>query len=214
MEDEIEMSLEEFRAWFGEKVKKNKLVSSEVLEKLGVLQSMLERRTKQAGHLLRLFDSVSKCEAVVKKQYSMLGWEYRGVDADNVTTSSENTVPVSPTTNGVTSPLPKQHDSEHLHEASGKNNSIKVRREPVVVMKRLSACQIRSLRRRKPVIRQSVEASSMDSDSDVHWQPSEDSSDCAKQEEEIKSKEEEAFSESLKYWSQKQRKRNSNTSSR
>lgn len=54
-EEEIEMSLEEFRAWFGEKVKTNKLVSSDVLGKLGLLQSVLERRTKQAGHLLRLF---------------------------------------------------------------------------------------------------------------------------------------------------------------
>lgn len=33
--------------------------------------------------LLMSFRSVAACEAVVKKQYSLLGWEYREIDSDD-----------------------------------------------------------------------------------------------------------------------------------
>lgn len=33
--------------------------------------------------LLMSFRSVAACEAIVKKQYSLLGWEYRDTDSDD-----------------------------------------------------------------------------------------------------------------------------------
>ncbi|XP_034401800.1 putative GPI-anchored protein pfl2 isoform X2 [Cyclopterus lumpus] len=173
--DEIEMSPEELQVWFGEKVKTNKLMSSDVLEKFNLLQSLLERREKQAGHLLRLYKSVSKCEVVVKKQYSSLGWEYRGTDSDDDNiTGCGNTVPNSPTPNGLTSLLPKRHDSENIHGIKGKNNSISRKGEPVVVLTRLSAYEIRMLCHRMPENHDNEEESSINSD--MQWQPQEDSS--------------------------------------
>ncbi|XP_068566725.1 histone-lysine N-methyltransferase SETDB1-B-like [Cebidichthys violaceus] len=167
--DEIEMSTEELQMWIREKVKKNNLMSSDVQEKCNLLQSLLERREKQADHLLRLCQSVSACEAMVKKHYSMLGWEYRDTDSDDDvnTTGCGNTVPSS--TNGLTSLLPK------LHGEKGKKSSISLKREPVVVLTRLSAHEIRSIRPQMPENHNSEEESSNYSDSE--WEPNEDSSD-------------------------------------
>ncbi|XP_068432137.1 histone-lysine N-methyltransferase SETDB1-B-like isoform X2 [Clinocottus analis] len=177
--DEIEMSTEELHAWIEEKVKTNKLMSSDVLMKCSLLESLLERRKKQAGHLRRLCSAVLTCEAVVKKQYSMMGWEYRDTDSDGDTIKGcGNSVTSSPTTNGLTSPLPKRHDRENLNGVEGKKNSISRKGEPVVVLTRLSANEIRSLCPWMSLHHSNVKISetSIGSDSDMQWEPEEDSS--------------------------------------
>lgn len=50
----MEMSEEELQKWIRENVKKNKLISAGVLEQCNLLQSLLEKREKQAAHLLKL----------------------------------------------------------------------------------------------------------------------------------------------------------------
>ncbi|XP_029298334.1 histone-lysine N-methyltransferase SETDB1-A-like isoform X2 [Cottoperca gobio] len=170
--DEMEMSKEELQKWIKENVKKNKLISSDVQEKCILLQSQLEWREKQAADLLKLCKSVSTCEAIVKKQYSLLGWEYRDTDSDdddNIT-SCGNTSPSSSHANGPTPLSPKLPDSNTLHTNNDK-------REPVVVLTRLSACQIRSLSSCRPQNRHSEDESSNYSDSDKQWEPQGDSSD-------------------------------------
>ncbi|XP_028453187.1 histone-lysine N-methyltransferase SETDB1-A [Perca flavescens] len=140
--DEMEMSEEELQKWIRGKVKKNKLISSDVLEKYKLLQSLLERREKQAAHFLKLCESVSACEAIVRKQYSLLGWEYRDTDSDedDNTTGSGNAIP-SPTPQ-----LPKLQDNRNLQRENGKKSYISLKREPVVVLTKLSMSQISSLR--------------------------------------------------------------------
>ncbi|XP_045913702.1 histone-lysine N-methyltransferase SETDB1-A [Micropterus dolomieu] len=156
-ENEMEMSKEELRKWIREKVKKNTLISTAVLEKCNLLQSLLERKEKQAAHLMTLFESVAACEAIVKKQYSFLGWEYRETDSDdddNIT--GHGNTPPSPcefvhaqalcpsTTNGPTRLLPKLQDSENLNRDNGKNASVCLKKL-VVVLTRLSTSKIKSL---------------------------------------------------------------------
>lgn len=51
--NELEMTKEELQDWIRQNVKKNKQIA-EVLEKCRLLQSLLERRERQAAHLLRL----------------------------------------------------------------------------------------------------------------------------------------------------------------
>ncbi|XP_031722374.1 histone-lysine N-methyltransferase SETDB1-A-like [Anarrhichthys ocellatus] len=171
--DEIEMSTEELQMWIREKVKKNNLMSSGVQEKCNLLQSLLDRREKQSDHLQRLYQSVSACEAIVKKQYSLLGWKYRDTDSDDDdnTKGCGNAVPSPPATNGLTSLLPK------LHGEKGKNSSISLKREPVVVLTRLSTHEIQSICPRTPENHDSEEESSNYSDCDMQWEPDDDSSD-------------------------------------
>lgn len=148
-------------------------MSSGVQEKCSLLQSLLERREKQSDHLQRLYQSVSACEAMVKKQYSLLGWEYRDTDSDDDdnTTGCGNAVPSPPTTNGLHSLLPKLHGEE------GTNSSIGLKREPVVVLTRLSTHEIQSTCPLTPENHDSEEESSNYSDYDLPWEPSDDSSD-------------------------------------
>ncbi|XP_054462343.1 histone-lysine N-methyltransferase SETDB1-B-like [Anoplopoma fimbria] len=173
--NEIEMSTVELKKWIREKVKKTNLTSSDVLEKFNLLQSLLKRKEEQAAHLLRLCQSVSACEAIVKKQYSLLGWEYRDTDSDDEhnITGCGNTVPSSPTTNGLTSSLAKLHDSDNLHGINGKQCYISLKREPVVVLTRLSTYKIRSFCSPTP-----ENHNRENSDSDKQWEPEVGSSDA------------------------------------
>lgn len=63
---------------------------------LGMFQTVIEHSTTFPGLLsvlavlckcslilLMFFRSVAACEAVVKKQYALLGWEYRDTDSDD-----------------------------------------------------------------------------------------------------------------------------------
>lgn len=50
----MEMSKDELQRWIRERVKKNRWISTDVLVTCNLLQSLLERREKQAAHLLKL----------------------------------------------------------------------------------------------------------------------------------------------------------------
>ncbi|XP_070840694.1 histone-lysine N-methyltransferase SETDB1-B-like [Chaetodon trifascialis] len=188
--DEVEMTVEELQKWIRGKVKKSELISTDVLERCNVLLSLLERREKQAAYLLKLCESVAACEAIVKKQYSLLGWDYRDSDSDeDVNTTCGNTPPSqldpaearaasSQTTNGCTPLLPKLGGSETLYRHNGKKISINFKRQPVVVLTRLPPWEISSLRPAAPQDHDMKDKSSDNSDSDVEWEPDDDSSDC------------------------------------
>ncbi|XP_063754618.1 histone-lysine N-methyltransferase SETDB1-B-like isoform X3 [Eleginops maclovinus] len=119
--DEIVVSRNELQKLVKQKVKENKLIASDVLEKCILIQSLLDRKEQQAVELLKLCKSVSAFEAIVKKQYSLLGWEYRDTDSDdNVDCDGDDNIPSCET-------------------------SISRRREPVVVLTRLSEAQLKSL---------------------------------------------------------------------
>ncbi|XP_033492495.1 uncharacterized protein LOC117263338 [Epinephelus lanceolatus] len=195
--EEMEMSKEELQRWLRQRIKKNELITSDVLEKCKLLQSVLERRERQAALLLKLCKSVSACESVVKTLYSLLGWEYKETDSHNEENTSDcgNTVPNSPS---PPDPTPKLQDSEKLHgderkkfctpelqgsenlcEDNGKKISICLfrKRKPVVALTRLSESEIQSLLHPAPQSRDGEDESLHNSDSDMQWEPGDDSSD-------------------------------------
>ncbi|XP_071355732.1 histone-lysine N-methyltransferase SETDB1-B-like [Trachinotus anak] len=180
--DEIEMSKEELQKWIREKVKKNHLISPDVIKKCHLLQSLLERREKQAVQLLKLCESVAACEAIVKEQYSLLGWEYKDTDSDDADSDisdcghtppppcesvrSETEVCHSPATNDCTPQLPKLQDMKNLNRDNGRKSSHTPMREAVVVLTRLPASKISALH---------PPTSSDNLDSDIQWEPEDDS---------------------------------------
>lgn len=188
--DEVEMTVEELQKWIRGKVKKSERISTEVLERCSVLLSLLERREKQAAYLLKLCESVAACEAIVKKQYSLLGWDYKDSDSDeDVSTACGNTPPSqlvpaearvssSPTTKGCTPLLPTLGGSETLYRHNGKKIYINLKRKPVVILTRLPPWKISSLRPAAPQDDDMKDESSDNSDSDVAWEPDDVSSDC------------------------------------
>ncbi|XP_040909507.1 histone-lysine N-methyltransferase SETDB1-B-like [Toxotes jaculatrix] len=189
---EMEMTKEELQKWIRDRVKKSELVSPDVLEKCNLLQSLLERREKQAAHLLRLCESVALCEATVRKQYSLLGWEYRDTDSDddddNVTgcghtpespcesVHSETQVCHSSATKGLTPLLPKLQDGGNPKRLNGNKSSLTLR-EPLVILTRLPECTIRALCPPAPLKHYSVDDFSSNSDSDIQWESGENPRD-------------------------------------
>nr|XP_046273564.1 uncharacterized protein LOC124074563 isoform X2 [Scatophagus argus] len=184
--DEMEMTIEELRTWIRTKVKENKQIS-DMTEKCNLLQSLLERKQNQAIHLMKLCKSVAACEAVVKKQYSLLGWDYREVesddDDDNITgcgntpsefVRSESPVPSSPTTSGPTPWLPNLRDSKNFYRDDSKKVHINLKRQPVVVLTRLSPSKISCLRSPAPQDYNSEDESLNSLDSDTQWEPDDD----------------------------------------
>ncbi|XP_035537294.1 histone-lysine N-methyltransferase SETDB1-B-like [Morone saxatilis] len=173
--DEIEMTKEELQKWIRAKVKENDLFSTHVQEKYDLLQSLLERRQSQAAHLQNLYKSVAACEVIVKKQYSLLGWEYKDTvsdDDDGITPPSPRQVPGSPTRNA---PLLLE-DSEKVYKVNGKKVSISLKRQPAVVLTRLSPREIRSYRP-TPQDHDREDESLNNLSSDSRWEPDNDSSD-------------------------------------
>ncbi|KAL7382651.1 hypothetical protein ABVT39_025803 [Epinephelus coioides] len=195
--EEMEMSKEELQRWLRQRIKKNELITSDVLEKCKLLQSVLERRERQAALLLKLCKSVSACESVVKTLYSLLGWEYKETDSRNEENTSDcgNTVPSSPSPPDPTPKLqdseklrgderkkfctPKLQGSENLCGDNGKKISICLfrKRKPVVALTRLSESEIQSLLRPAPQSRDDEDESLHNSDSDTQWEPGDDLSD-------------------------------------
>ncbi|XP_067468745.1 histone-lysine N-methyltransferase SETDB1-A-like isoform X1 [Thunnus thynnus] len=191
-EDEMEMTKEELQNWIRERVRKMVLIPPDVLEKCNLLLSLLERREKQAAKLLKLCKSVTACEAIVKKQYSLLGWEYRDTDSDDdddningcgsipsspcESVHSETQVPSPPATNGPTPLPPKREESADLNGDNGKKSSVSLKRELVVVLTRLPKSEIADFLP-TPQNQYSEHESLSDSDSDVEWKPEDDSDD-------------------------------------
>ncbi|XP_060915933.1 histone-lysine N-methyltransferase SETDB1-A [Labrus mixtus] len=179
--DEMEMCKEELQQWIRGRVKKQ-LLSTGVLEKYNLLLSLLNKREDQATQLLKLCKSVAVCEAIVKKQYSLLGWEYRDIDSeddnhsdkDDETEGPGNTSPVQGLSSLAAKPL-------LLNLVDKENSSIrgfvKLKRKPVVVLKKLPYIQIKPLLRPPPQGPSSDVESFSDADSDTHWEPEKDSSD-------------------------------------
>ncbi|XP_026202695.1 histone-lysine N-methyltransferase SETDB1-like isoform X2 [Anabas testudineus] len=191
--DEIEISQEELQRLIEEEVKKSKLISPEVLEKCNMLHSLLKRREKQAAHLLELCESVVACEEVVKKQYSLLGWEYKDThsdDDDNITDCGHSppfprdSFPSvrkdhrSPETKGP-SLLQKMQQNEHLNSNKCKSSYKSLIREPVVVLTRLPHCMIPALRPSASQKNCSDDECISSVESDVQWEPDDDSSDSS-----------------------------------
>lgn len=85
---------------------------------------------------------------------------------------AETQDPSFPTANGPTPLLPKLGDSVYLCTHNGKKRLISLKRQPVVVLTRLSPCKIRSL---LPPTLQNHDRE--DESSDTQWEPDEDSSD-------------------------------------
>lgn len=170
--------------------------------------------------LLMSCRSVVACEETVKKQYSLLGLEYRDTDSDddiNITGSGkmyiickctlgpyvsvDNCSAIFSQINwlilacllftfaGHTPPSPCESvNSEtrvlHSSATNGLTPLIPKRRknplclkEPVVILTRLPEGKISALRPRTPPKDHSRDESSQSSDSDVQWEPEEDSSD-------------------------------------
>lgn len=180
------------------------------------------------------FRSVAACETVVKKQYSLLGWEYRDTDSDDEDDDDDKTgcgkmqiielmkkctlwyvcvhncsvdfnhvnwfifvclfeshnltcfffsfvanTPPSPcklvNAESQVPSAPKLPDSKNLDGDYGKKSSIHLRREPVVVLTRLSKCMIRSYHPQSPQNHYSEKETSNNSVCDMQWEPRDDS---------------------------------------
>ncbi|XP_003969330.3 histone-lysine N-methyltransferase SETDB1-like [Takifugu rubripes] len=132
--EELEMTTEAFQKWIRVNLKHQ--VFMEVEEKFKLLQSLLDRREKLSAHLLQLCRSVARCEALVKKQYSFLGWEYTepdSGDAQNATGGEVSSIKEKPHA-GV---LPQGW--EHT------GGKVTPDRQPVVLLTRLPPCELSSL---------------------------------------------------------------------
>ncbi|XP_034560543.1 histone-lysine N-methyltransferase SETDB1-A [Notolabrus celidotus] len=183
--DEIEMCKEELQTWIREMVKKQ-LISTGLVEKCSLLESLLKRKKEQASKILKLCKSVAACEELLKKQYTLLGLEYKDTDSEDdddktkrVGNTSQpqiecvqlkNQAPASPTTIPL---ILKLEDSENLHFSGGKS----FKRKPVVVLTRLSSCKRRSLRSPTAQSKISETESVSDVGSDPQWEPEDGSCD-------------------------------------
>nr|XP_019957986.1 PREDICTED: histone-lysine N-methyltransferase SETDB1-A-like isoform X1 [Paralichthys olivaceus] len=188
-EDETKMSKEELRKWIRMNINKSGLLPPGVRQKHHELQSLLERRKKMAANLLKLQESVAACETIVRKQYSLLGWEYRDTDSDDDKSSGGGSghVPpspcesvqsgtqarLSPAVTGCNPLLPKKEGSENPPRIRKRFRM----KELVVVLTRLPEWQIRDLRPPTPPMSTSGDESLGDASSDDSWEPEKESSD-------------------------------------
>lgn len=78
----MELTREELQIFIQDSVNRKQLMSENMRTKFHQLQSLLELKEKLSTDLLRLFESVSKCEATVRHLYSKLGWEYKDTDSE------------------------------------------------------------------------------------------------------------------------------------
>ncbi|XP_029370403.1 histone-lysine N-methyltransferase SETDB1-A-like isoform X2 [Echeneis naucrates] len=189
--DEIEMSKEELQKWIREKVNENELVSADVLKKCDLLQSLLERKERQAAQLLKLCESVASFELMVKKQYSMLGLQYRDADSDDdhdisdcgQKSPSPCQTPVghSPDSQRCSPLLQKnlldRENPKRKREKKSSHTPVRLFRTPVVVLTRLPASTFNALC--PPTSPESLTDDELSSSfgSDVQWIPDETSSD-------------------------------------
>ncbi|KAM9838793.1 uncharacterized protein ACBR49_017470 [Aulostomus maculatus] len=166
MEDETEMTKRELQMWIRRKVNEIWLMARGVTEKYKLLRSLQEKRDKQACSLLSLIESVAACDAIVKEHYALLGWEYRHTDSDDsdnlsgdgnmpstsrVSIHSETRVLSCQSTNAATPPLPKKLDSTPLKRVEVPQSFRSLNMNPVVVLNRLTDCDIASLAQPTPV---------------------------------------------------------------
>ncbi|XP_030003040.1 histone-lysine N-methyltransferase SETDB1-A isoform X5 [Sphaeramia orbicularis] len=158
--DEMEMTREELQRLISEQINDSDLVSQDLLNKYHLLQTLLAKKEKQAASILKLCESVAKYEAIVKKQYAMLGWDYRDTDSEEDEDITDNgNAPES--------------SCENLNEDQSEKQIHYVKR-PVVVLMRLPEHKIRILCGLSPEKTKSEdELSSISCDSDRVWEPEE-----------------------------------------
>ncbi|XP_041663979.1 histone-lysine N-methyltransferase SETDB1-A-like [Cheilinus undulatus] len=188
--DEFEMCKDDLQKWIRERVKKQ-LISTGVPEKYRLVQSLLKRRKEQTTQLLRLCNSVAAFEAVVKKQYSLLGWEYRDTDSEDdnrdgdddddnfdddhdKTKNFGNASPLqtpSPPSTKLLSPKLECNENPTVDIVTG------LKRKPVVVLKKLPNRKAKTTCPPSPQGPCSETDSLTDADSDTHWEPEDNLSD-------------------------------------
>ncbi|XP_041663968.1 histone-lysine N-methyltransferase SETDB1-A-like isoform X2 [Cheilinus undulatus] len=188
--DEFEMCKDDLQKWIRERVKKQ-LVSTGLSEKYRLVQSLLKRRKEQTTQLLKLCNSVAAFEAVVKKQYSLLGWEYRDTDSEDDNRDDDddddnfdddhdkaknfgNASPLqtpSPASTKLLSPKLKCNENPTVDIVTGLKN------KPVVVLKKLPDCKAKTTCPPSPQSLCSETDSLIDADSDTHWEPEDNLSD-------------------------------------
>lgn len=76
------MTREELLVLIQSSVNSRALMSDTVRNKCKQLQSLLKRKEQMSTDLVRLFQSVSKCENTVRQLYSRLGWDYKDPDSE------------------------------------------------------------------------------------------------------------------------------------
>ncbi|KAG7499817.1 hypothetical protein JOB18_000492 [Solea senegalensis] len=182
--DELERNRDELQNWIREKVEKRELITPYLLEKCNMLQSLLERREKRAAKLLKLWESVAACEATLKKQYSLLGLEYRDTDSedDDVGTGCEHVPhlsndPVQSETRGCLSPATRGHTLNGNHD----KKLFPYIRNSVVSLTRLPEWKIATLLQSTSQEDDSDNEILSNIDSDDQWEPeiSSSDSDCS-----------------------------------
>lgn len=144
-DDEMEMTREELQRFIRYSVDRKLTVSENVRKKCNQLQNLLERKEKLSSDLIELFQTVSKCEAVVKQLYSKLGWEYEDPDSEgnkctdsisnNGTTEDETYDVRSASSNDITAANSDEESSEETTEESSK--AAVPKKELRVVLERL-----------------------------------------------------------------------------
>ncbi|XP_028289288.1 histone-lysine N-methyltransferase SETDB1-B-like [Parambassis ranga] len=178
--DEMEMTKEELQRWIREQVAGKRVISPDLLQKCKVLQSLLGKREKLSGRILKLSESVAACEDIVKKQYALLGWEYKDTDSDDgEKATSPGCTPLCPNESETHSPsasnsplLPNPKvDKKKIPEQGTLKKTVK--KELVVVLRRLSPSQIRA----KTLCHSSDDKLLGDSDSDMQWEPEDGTGD-------------------------------------
>ncbi|XP_047461213.1 histone-lysine N-methyltransferase SETDB1-A-like isoform X2 [Mugil cephalus] len=181
--DEIEMTKEELQMWIRDRVKKSRLTSPDVQKKCSRLRSVIERREKLAADFLKLCESVAACEEIAKKQYSLLGWEYKDSDSDEEEDDDNPTGRVhfpseTQDHNRPTSkvPLALSPNLGNNERDNGKQSPLPLKRKLVVVLTRLPSSALP-----QPSPHNSEDESLSSPESDMSWEPKTDSgdSDCS-----------------------------------
>ncbi|XP_029919308.1 histone-lysine N-methyltransferase SETDB1-A-like isoform X2 [Myripristis murdjan] len=197
--DEMEMTPKELQRWIRDKVKESKLVDPQVLRTCHQLESVLQRREKQAAAFLQLCESVAECEAVIKKLHCQLGWEYRDSDSgdekidsmksainadyedvqdcDDLPPSTHEAVPGESANASNPAPPSLQRQNGKTQEAKGGSSSLK--KTAVVVLAKLPAYKIRAACRRRSNLNYSSEEDLSNCGSDTQWEPNRDCIDSS-----------------------------------
>lgn len=191
-DDEMELTREELQMFIQDSVNRKQLMSENMKMKFRQLQSLLVQKEKLSTDLLRLFESVSKCEATVRHLYSKLGWEYKDTVPEGnscndcasnsgATYETDDVCSASPVSNDITAADSDEELTDDMTEERPKTpepstKAAEPRKELRVVLKRLP---MKLRRRPAPTPSTSIwtisdnELSSADSD----YQPSASSSD-------------------------------------
>lgn len=185
----MELTREELQILILDSVNRRELLSEDVQRKCNLLQSLWEQKEKLSTDLLKLFESVSKCEAIVRGLYSKIGWEYKDdSEGNNCNDSASDSgatcdeTDIFPVSNNIIAADSDEEQAEEMTEES--SNIPEEKRSEVVELKRelrvyLIRLPMNITRRRAPLPSTSKREISDDefSDEDSDYQPHGSSSD-------------------------------------